>query len=83
MKPGTHILYCRCANAAVIPEEVQRAVSAALAGRADVTTVEDFCAVAAKRDPRLEQLIACERLIVVACHPRAVRWLFRLSLIHI
>ncbi len=42
-----------------------------------MTTVEDFCAVAAKRDPRLEQLIACERLIVVACHPRAVRWLFR------
>ena len=77
MNHGTHILYCRCANANVIPDETRRAVSAALAGRTDATTVNDFCAVAARRDPRLAEWVASGRLIVVACHPRAVRGLFR------
>lgn len=71
------ILLCRCANAAVIPEEVGRAVSQALAGRPDVRVVDDLCACAANRDPRLAAWAADGPLTVAACHPRAVRWLFR------
>lgn len=71
------ILYCRCANAAVIPAEVGRAVSSALAGRPDVLRVDDLCACAANRDPRMKEWAAEGQLTVAACHPRAVRWLFK------
>ncbi len=76
MNHPTQILYCRCAKTAVVPGETRRAVDEALAGRADAMVVDDFCAIAERRDPRLAELVAGERLIVVACHPRAVRWLF-------
>ncbi len=72
-----HILYCRCAKAEVVPGETRRALDQALAGRADALVVDDFCAIAERRDPRLLELVAGERLIVVACHPRALRGLFR------
>jgi NAD-dependent dihydropyrimidine dehydrogenase PreA subunit len=71
------ILHCRCANASVIPEAVGAVVSKALAGRPDVVTVDDLCACAANRDPRLAAWAADGQLTVAACHPRAVRWLFR------
>jgi len=77
VKHQTHILYCRCANAAIIPEQTRRVISAALAGRAEATVVDDLCALAARRDPRLPELAAGGRLIVAACHARALRGLFR------
>lgn len=70
------ILYCRCANAAVIPSEVAQAVSVALADRPGVQVVDDLCACAANRDPRLAAWAAEGCLTIAACHPRAVRWLF-------
>jgi NAD-dependent dihydropyrimidine dehydrogenase PreA subunit len=71
------ILRCRCANAAVIPAEVNQAVSTALAGRSDVVTVDDLCACAANRDPRMADWAVDSALTIAACHPRAIRWLFK------
>lgn len=71
------IIFCRCANAGVVPAETRAAVAAALAGRAGVTVVDDLCGCLASRDQRAAEWAAADRLAVVACHPRAVRWMFR------
>jgi len=76
------ILYCHCAYAGVIPEETRRTVRAALAhadGR--VETVADLCGRAAEGDPLLRRLASADAgpLHVVACYPRAVRWLFEFA----
>lgn len=75
-EPGS-ILYCDCANTRIIPEEKKECVRELLSrsGR-PVVKVSDLCGLAAKRDPRLAQLAQSGRLTVVACYPRAVRWLF-------
>ena len=71
------ILFCRCARSAVVPADVQAAVLAGLAAAAvPVTAVEDLCGRCATRDPSLLALAEqASTLTVVACHPRAVRWL--------
>jgi len=62
-------ILCQCANAHVLP-------AAALAeARADIV-VEDLCELAARKDPRLTEWAATPGLRVIACHERAVRWLF-------
>jgi NAD-dependent dihydropyrimidine dehydrogenase PreA subunit len=71
------VLLCRCAHAATIPADRQAAVLDGLAacGR-PVTVVDDLCGLAAHPSPMLQTLVAsAERLTVIACHPRAVRWL--------
>ncbi|MEA3368406.1 MAG: hypothetical protein U9R68_09870, partial [Planctomycetota bacterium] len=76
------ILYCHCAYADVVPEATKRILRTALAG-ADgrVETVADLCELAAARDPLLGHLVASDAgpLHVVACHERAVRWLFEFA----
>ncbi|MCU0915074.1 MAG: ferredoxin family protein [Planctomycetes bacterium] len=41
-----------------------------------VEVVDDLCGLAAGRDPRLQSWANAPSLAVVACFPRAVRWLF-------
>jgi len=75
------ILYCHCAYADVVPEETKQAVRAALAaadGRVEM--VADLCELAAAGDPLLGEIAAGPApLHVVACHERAVRWLFEFA----
>ncbi len=78
--PGRRILYCHCAFARVVPEEVKARVLEGLAD-ADVAfdAVPDLCELAAHQDPSLERLAAAAdgtELDIVACYPRAVKWLF-------
>jgi Pyruvate/2-oxoacid:ferredoxin oxidoreductase delta subunit len=42
----------------------------------DVIAVPDLCGLAARRDPRLATAAAAPHLSIIACHPRAVQWLF-------
>lgn len=72
------VLYCHCAFARVVPGEVKRDVLAGLAasGR-PFDAVPDLCELAARKDPSLQRLAEGEKgLDIVACYPRAVRWLF-------
>ena len=70
------ILLCRCAIARVVPPEQSAAVRAGLArAGAAFEEVADLCGLAARRDARLKAF-ADGRGAVVACYPRAVRWLF-------
>ena len=71
------VLYCHCAFARVVDEDVKAEV---LAGLADsgvaFDAVPDLCELAARRDPALARLAASGEVELVACYPRAVRWLF-------
>lgn len=71
------ILYCRCAFAKVLPEEVKDGVLQRLvASDFPFDSVPDLCEMSAKNDPSLKEIAAQENVCIVACYPRAVRWLF-------
>ena len=61
----------------MVPGEVKDEVLGALAdsGKA-FEAVPDLCEMAARKDPELAGLVAKGPLRVVACHARAVKWLF-------
>ena len=70
------LLYCRCAYAQVVPQEVKDGVLRHLCASGQAfESVADLCEMSARRDPRLATL-AAENSKVIACHPRAVKWLF-------
>jgi hypothetical protein len=70
------ILYCHCAYAQVVPVETKTAVLEQLsASGVAFEAVPDLCEMSAKRDAGLAE-IAAAGATIVACYPRAVRWLF-------
>jgi len=71
------ILYCHCAYAQVVPSETKAAVLDGLAASAiSFDAVPDLCEMSARRDPALAQIASTADATIVACYPRAVRWLF-------
>jgi Pyruvate/2-oxoacid:ferredoxin oxidoreductase delta subunit len=72
------ILYCHCAYAEILPADRKQAVLEGLAkSGARFQAVADLCELAATRNPALKQLTESAGPIhVIACHGRAVRWLF-------
>lgn len=71
------LLYCRCAYAQVVSQEVKDAVLQHLSeSEAAFDAVADLCEMSAARDPRLLALAAAGPLKIAACHRRAVQWLF-------
>lgn len=78
MSQDSRILYCRCAFAQVVPQGTKDAVLQRLcASGATFEAVPDLCEMSARKDPRLQNLVeGDDPLRIVACHPRAVKWLF-------
>ena len=77
MIPAPHILYCHCASARLLPVETREAALRALClSGLPFDAVPDLCGLSARRDPILHRVAAAGRIVVAACHPRAVRWLF-------
>lgn len=73
--PG--ILLCNCSDAAVTPAVTREQVATGLrAAGVAFTLVEDLCRLAAHRDPQLVAFAQTPTPTVIACYPRAVRWLF-------
>ena len=71
------IVYCRCAYARVVPQDVKDAVLQSLADSGvDFDAAPDLCEMSARKDPRLHQIAAQGPVTIAACYPRAVRWLF-------
>ncbi|MCA9027890.1 MAG: hypothetical protein KDA86_21960 [Planctomycetaceae bacterium] len=71
------ILYCHCAYARVVPEDVKQDVLAKLcASGQSFDGVADLCEMSAKKDPSLLPLAQQPGLKIAACYPRAVKWLF-------
>ena len=72
------ILFCNCAYAQVVPAEVKREVLKKLCDSGEnFEAVADLCELSARRDPALQRLASEENLQIVACYPRAVKWLFK------
>lgn len=77
MSQVPRVLYCHCAYARVVPEDIKEAVLEGLtASELAFDTVADLCELAAKGDPALKQLAQAPCLKIAACYPRAVKWLF-------
>lgn len=71
------ILYCHCAYARVVPDEVkQRVLRALTESDAQFDAVPDLCEMSARRDPALQEIAAGGAVTIAACYPRAVKWLF-------
>jgi hypothetical protein len=75
--PHRRILYCHCAYAQVVPPETKSAVLESLsASGVSFEAVPDLCEMSARRDPALAGIAADAQNTIVACYPRAVKWLF-------
>lgn len=75
------ILYCHCAYSRCVPGEVKSAVLRHLADSGvPMEAVPDLCELSARRDPAMPRFARLARegwgLRIIACFPRAVRWLF-------
>ena len=74
---SSRVLYCHCAFAQAVPRPVKQDVLRALTERGDdFDAVADLCEMSARRDPALKEFAACDTLTLVACYPRALRWMF-------
>jgi hypothetical protein len=70
------ILYCHCAFAQVVPPDVKARVLETLSASAcSFDAVPDLCEMSARRDPALAHMARGD-VTIVACYPRAVKWLF-------
>lgn len=71
------VLYCHCAYAKVVPEDVKKDVLARLSGSGIAfDAVADLCELSARKDPALARLADGGETRIAACFPRAVQWLF-------
>ncbi len=77
-QPPPKLLYCRCAYAQTVPQNVKDEVLKCLSDSGSpFEAVADLCEMSARKDPRLKQLAAGGApLKIAACYPRAVKWLF-------
>jgi NAD-dependent dihydropyrimidine dehydrogenase PreA subunit len=72
-----NILLCLCRHAEAIPRERVLGVLGGLrAAGVAAEAVDDLCGLAAEGDPLLRRIAEAEEPCVVACHARAIRWLF-------
>ena len=77
MSTPVRIVYCDCAYVEAVPRAVRDKMLGTLcAAGAEFESVPDLCELAARRDPRLKAWASGGPLCIVACYPRAVRWLF-------
>ena len=77
MNATGRLVYCHCAYWPALPADAKKAVRAGMAGLGvAVEAVPDLCELAARKDPSLRRWAETPGLRIVACHPRAVRWLF-------
>ncbi len=75
--PRLNLMLCECRNAGVLDSGAVQGLSESLKERGlEFHTVGDLCELAAQRDPLAVQMAGSERATVLACHARAVRWLF-------
>ncbi|MBD3268287.1 hypothetical protein GF373_16600 [bacterium] len=71
------ILVCQCANDDTMPQSVKQSVLKALnCANREWKTAEDLCGLAAQNDPLFFEYTQENPAYIVACAPRAVKWLF-------
>ena len=77
MSSTPKVVYCHCAFAKVLPEEVKKATLEGLcASGVQFDAVPDLCDMAARRDPKMNAISQSGPVKIAACYPRAVKGLF-------
>jgi len=77
MSTPLRILLCRCSQAAKVDPGISDDILDSLSKcGALVTIADDLCGLTAAGDPLLAEIAAAPRSAVIACHRRAIRWLF-------
>ncbi len=81
MKSPGCILFCSCSGRDFLPEEKKRAIADGLEKSGlKFTTVPDLCGMSAKNQSALKEIgDRGEKNVVIACYPRAVKWLFAMA----
>jgi len=70
------ILYCRCLHIEDVKQEAKDLLESTLkSGENDLFIVDDLCGLAAAEESELIEFAHKKDLTVIACHPRAVKWL--------
>ena len=70
-------IYCNCSYYNFISEKTRKSIFKALtACDFKFEAVSDLCLLAAKRDPIFKKWEKSEKIRIIACFPRAIRWLF-------
>ena len=73
----SRLVHCHCVYAKVVPKDTKAEVLQRLAAsKRDFEAVPDLCEMSARKDPALARYAADPGVEIVACFPRAVRWLF-------
>ncbi len=71
------VIVCQCASGQAQLQKTALAVCDALhSAGVEFQAVTDLCALAATRDPLLGEIAGRDGIRIVACQPRAVKWLF-------
>ncbi|MEM6671982.1 MAG: hypothetical protein AAF726_04010 [Planctomycetota bacterium] len=71
------IVHCHCVYSKVVPAKTKAEVLERLgASGVDFDAVPDLCEMSARKDAELERYANDPDVEIVACFPRAVRWLF-------
>ncbi len=74
------IVLCRCEKLSVYPDGVKEKVSSALTDSGiNFESVDDLCGLAARGSDVLGRWAQADGLTVIACFPRAVKWLFAMG----
>ena len=74
---NTLTLYCNCSYYDFIPDHTREAVLQAMIGAGiEFEAISDLCELCAKHDPVLKKWAEAEKILIIACFPRAIRWLF-------
>jgi NAD-dependent dihydropyrimidine dehydrogenase PreA subunit len=77
MPTDTLTIYCHCAYYQIVHEQTKSAILNALKNTGtEFQAVADLCQMSANRDPALKLWAKAESIKIIACYPRAVRWLF-------
>ncbi|MDP6636210.1 MAG: ferredoxin family protein [Phycisphaerae bacterium] len=77
MSTPLRILLCRCSQAHKVDQGASDQILRSLSKCESLVTVaDDLCGLAAAGDPLLAEIAAAPRSAVIACHTRAIRWLF-------
>ena len=71
------VVFCNCGYIDIIDGDVKASVlKAGCASGVDLEVTQDLCELAAKKDAKLKKWAQAGMLYIIACHSRAVRWLF-------
>ncbi len=70
----TRVIFCHCAFNHLIADEIRREILDALCARqVHISAIDDLCRLVACHENQLPEMAGSGRLIVAACHERAVR----------